>query len=307
MPIPKAEKTAAVRGTTISRQPSFPAYAPAWQAAGAAVAEHGEPARVEPALDRDAADQVGHLRVDDLDHRRGRLLRRQPERLRDRRERLERGVGVEPDPSAEEVVRVQPAQHEIRVGDRRFVAARPVARRSGHCAGAARTDLEHAGLGLDPGDAAAAGADRGDVDHGQGDGVLREDGRVGVRRLAVDDEADVEARTAHVGRDHAVELEPLRQCAGSEHAAGRPGRKQRDAAPPRLVDRGDSAGGVHDRDRTAVASRAQPLAHPIEVPVDRRGQVCVQHGRRGALVLPQHRHEVARCGHEPAVPEPLRD
>ncbi len=245
------------------------------------------------------------MRVDDVDHRRRRALRRQPERLGHRRDRLARPLGVEPHAAAEEEVGVDPAEHHVRVGHGRLGAAGAVARRPGARARAARADPEHAGLRLDPGDAAAARADRRHVDHRQRHRVLGEDRRLGVGDRAVDDHADVEARPADVGRDHAVEPEPVGERAGAEHAAGRPRGEQRDAATPRLVDREDAPRRVHHRDRALVARGVQPLAHPVEVAVHRRRQVRVEDRRRGALVLAQHRGELARGGDEPAVAEPL--
>ena len=92
------------------------------------------------------------------------------ERGGDRDRRRARPPPVEPPLAAEEVVRVEVAEHEVGVGDRRLVAAVAVAGRARHRAGAFRPDMQHA-AGVDPRDRAAAGADAGDVEALQRDAV----------------------------------------------------------------------------------------------------------------------------------------
>ena len=119
-------------------------------------------------------------------------------------QRLPRGVHVERDRATEEVAGIDVPEHDRRVGDRRAHAAARVTGRARIGARAARPDAKQAAL-VDPGDAAAAGADALDVDR-------REPGEVALvlpaePRLArprdptVAHEADVVARAAGVG-DH---------------------------------------------------------------------------------------------------------
>ena len=265
-----------------------------------AVREHREAPRVQAALDRDPADQVGHLRVDDLDDPRGGLLRLEAQGLADpAADGLDRRPAIEAHPPPEEVVGIDPAEHEVRVGHGRLGPARAVAGRAGRCPGAPRPDLQHPRFRLDPGDAPAAGADRGDVDDRHGDRILGEHRRLGIPRLAVDDRADVEARPAHVRGDRRVEPETPGERAGAQHSAGRPGGEQRDASVARLVERRHAARRVHDRNRTGVSRVAKAISHPLQVAAHARGEVGVQHRRRGALVLADHRRQVAGGGYKP--------
>ena len=77
--------------------------------------------------------------------------------------RARRGVDVEGDLARRGSTRVEAAEDEVGVGDGRVGAAAAVAGRTRVGAGAVRTDAEHA-AGVDPGDAAAAGADLDEVD-----------------------------------------------------------------------------------------------------------------------------------------------
>ena len=77
-------------------------------------------------------------------------------------------VGVERQLAAKEVVGIEYAERHIGVGDGGLCAATAVAGRPGLGAGALRPDLQHAG-GVDPGDRAAARADRRDVDRRHAD------------------------------------------------------------------------------------------------------------------------------------------
>ena len=89
---------------------------------------------------------------------------RQPELLGEPADGLDGGLAVERHPAAEEALRVEPAEHDVRVADRRLLAAVAVAGRAGVGARAARADAEGAAL-VDVGDRAAAGADRVHVEH----------------------------------------------------------------------------------------------------------------------------------------------
>ncbi len=120
-----------------------------------------------------------------------------------------RRVGVELQPSAEEVVGVDPAEHDGSVGDGGARAAEPVAGRPRVGPRAARADAEQS-PGVDPDDRAAAGADRLHV-HGAdardvADPAPAEPGLRRVVDLAARDEADVERRAAGVADDQLVRL-----------------------------------------------------------------------------------------------------
>ena len=117
-----------------------------------------ELARVVAALHRHEAQCIHHGRVGDLHDAVCGGHDVQPERvgafLLDRRAR--RGH-VQLDLTAEKVVRVEAAEHQVGVGHRGLAAAFAVADRTGVGAGAARTDAQRA-AGIHPGNRAAAGA-----------------------------------------------------------------------------------------------------------------------------------------------------
>ncbi len=132
------------------------------------------------------------------------------------------GGRVEPDAPAEEARWIERSKDEVRVRHRRGFAAPSVGRGPGIRAGALRADRERAEP-VDPGDAAAAGADREDVALREVHGVS---GRVATKphlRVAVDDEAHIGGRAAHVEAEDAsrpaaapIWAAPMTPAAGPE-------------------------------------------------------------------------------------------
>ena len=124
----------------------------------AAKREQREAARVDAAPHRDEAHPLGHVRVDDaVNAARG----GEPVDAERGGDSIDRALGqpcIEPPFAAEEIRRVEIAEHQIGVGDGRLAAALAVAGRARHRAGALRPDMQDA-AGIDPRDRAAAGAD----------------------------------------------------------------------------------------------------------------------------------------------------
>src|SRR6185437_16728339 len=118
----------------------------------------------------------------------------------------------------EEMRRIEIAEDEVGVGDGRRRAALAVAGGSGIGAGALRPDMQDAAR-VDAADRAAAGAQRHDVEAAQRDLVLADLAVAGERRLALDDEADIGARPAHVEGDEVAVAEELRRVAAAGDAA----------------------------------------------------------------------------------------
>ena len=108
-------------------------------------------------------------------------IRPRPRRSASRPTAFASQARVELHAAAEVLVRVDEPEHDVGVGDRRLGAAEPVARRSRTRPGALRSDVQPA-LVVDPRDAAAAGADRLDVEHRQRHRVALEDGDVALER-----------------------------------------------------------------------------------------------------------------------------
>ena len=263
----------------------------------AAVREQREVARVMAALDRRAAQQVGHVRVHDpVDARRG-LLDGLPEPLGQRLERAHRGFAVQRHRSAEEVLRIQVAEDQVRVGDGRQRAAAAVTGRAGARARRRRADLQHADR-VDPGDRAAAGADALHGDLRDLERVLSDHRLVLELQTVADDQRDVERRAAHVRAEDVRLLVRAADELRPERAADRPGVEQADRALARGGDRHDAALGGHQQDGRLQARLAEPLLQAAQVARDRRPEVRVQRRRHAALVLAQHGRDVGRRGHE---------
>ena len=188
-----------------------------------------------------------HVRVRDREDPLGRLGGGSPSCSASRPTTSTGGVAVERHPAAEEALGVEPAEHDVRVADRRLLAAVPVAGRAGIGARAARADAERAAL-VDVRDRAAAGADRVHVEHRHEQRVAA-DPRVARRGLgdpALGDDPDVGRRAAHVERDHAACARRARpaHCPPRIPAAG-PGEQQRHGPLGRGMLAGDAAARHH--------------------------------------------------------------
>ncbi len=260
---------------------------------GAAERDQREISRVVAALDRDDAQGFGHVAVDDLDDLGGSLGNLKAERRCDIAG--DRGFGggcVDRQIAAQQRFAVEIAEHDVGVADGRMRAAAPIGGGAGEGAGAVRPDLQCA-AGIDPGDAAAAGADLGKVDdrhphrvagalqpalgRAAADLVLGGDGD-----LAVGDQARLGGGAAHVERNQIGEAElrpgeagrddPRRRPAFDrhrrhaqslghfEHATARPHYvKRRQAEPHRRALEPVEIGGKQGADIGAHCRRADPL------------------------------------------------
>ena len=219
-------------------------------------------ARIMAALDRDDAQGGGHVGVHDLDHARRRLGRAHPERRADllaqrplRRRRVDRQV------AAEQRLPVEIAQHDVGVADGGLGAAAAIADRARLRTGALRADLQRA-AGIDPGDAAAAGADLGEVDDGHADrvaGAVQPAVDVAVAahlvfgrhsHLAAGDQAGLRRRAAHVERDQVGPAELPADQRGGDDAGRRAGLDRHRRHAQRL-------GGLEHAAAGAASSRSR--------------------------------------------------
>ena len=174
---------------------------PGVDGAGAAEGVEVEVARVVAACDGHAADLVRHQAVGDL---------RTPGRaLEHARPSCSPSVAIAARAaSTSSVIRpprklsgFEQAEHEVGVGDGRHGAAAAVTGRSGVGAGALGPDAERAGLRVDPGEAAAAGADRLDVDDAQEEVVLSTTTLSRIGSAPSEMTPTSKRRPAHVGGD----------------------------------------------------------------------------------------------------------
>ena len=208
-----------------------------------------------------------------------------------------RAVDVEGDLAAEEVARVEPAEHEVRVGDGRLGAAAAVADRPGIGARALRPDAQQAAR-VDPGDRAAAGADLDQVDDRRPHRVAGErqaadpGARVAAdvvvlrhRRPAVLDQADLGGRAAHVEREDVRSPERRAECGGRDHARGR-ARLDHEHRPRRAASELKTPPlDCITSSFASIARLGEALLDALQVALDDRADHGVDHGRRGAQVL----------------------
>ena len=162
--------------------------------------EH-EVARIESLFDGHLANDVRHLELGDPGDAARRFHQRELERVGDALHRVDGFLAIELDAPAEEIVRVDRAEHDVGVGHRRRGASLAVADRSRVRARRLRTDAQGSGGLVDAREGAATGADRLNVDPGQEVFVLRHVGDKRIRRLATGNDADIERSPAHVGGD----------------------------------------------------------------------------------------------------------
>ena len=164
------------------------------------------------------------------------------------------------------------------------VAAAAVAGGARNGAGAFGPDL-HQPIAVEPGDGAAAGADRIDVDAGEPGGIALDPALIRHVGVAVADQADVGAGAAHVEGDDVRGIGELGRVDGADDAGRGPreGRSDRQLAGPggrhqsarRLVD-AEAGGGC------CLSNRGLEGGH---VAGHHRLQVGVQHRGQEALIL----------------------
>ncbi len=269
--------------------------------AAAAERDERELPRVMALLDGARADRARHVRVRDRDDSLGRFEQSEAEPVGEPLHRRGCELAVELHLAAEEAIGVDPPEHDVRVGQRRLLAALPVRGGAGRGTGAARADAEGAAL-VDVGDRAAAGADRVDVDHRHEQRVAG-DPRVAGRRLAdpaIGDDADVGRGAADVERDQAAPPRGLARPEAAEHAGRRAGEKQRHRLLRRRLDRGDAAVRHHHVQLSRHALGCERARQPFEVAAGGRPDERVHARGREALELAELREDVGAGGDERA-------
>ena len=269
----------------------------------------GELAGVHPARDRVRADREGHVGVDDPDDAEGRVGDGEAELASDLLlDGAAREVGVDGEVAPQHLVRVEPAEGHLGVGDGGLVPALPVAGGAGVRPGRARPDVEPARR-VDVGDRAASRPDGHEVDHRHED---RMSAHVGVARVhdldaPAGDGADVGRGAADVDGDDVVRAreEPFRPPA--DDPARRPRHEDVDGPLRARLDRRHPAVRLDEPE-----VRAKPLARELvpevgEVDARLRPDEGVHRGRREALVLPEHVRDVRGAAHVGLRHLPLDD
>ena len=266
------------------------------QPGGAAERQQRETARIDAAPHRDQTNALRHVGVDDAMHAFGRGDAIHLQRVRKPIHRLLRSATVERAGAAEEVVRIEIAEHEVGIRHCRFATTLAVARRPRHRSCAFRTDMQDAAR-VDTADRAAAGAQADDVEAVQRQPMPADAPSAHQRGLAVDDQADIRAGAAHVERDQVVAVEQSRRITAARDTAG--GTRQHAAGghARRFDDRRDTAMRLDDQDRPAIARLDKPLFQPAQIARQRRPDIGVHHRRRDAVELLDLREHFGRQRH----------
>ena len=123
--------------------------------------------------------------------------------------------------------------------------------------------------------------------------VLVEQRLARVLRLPIDNEPDVEARPADVGREHVRVTEHLPEVSRADHSARRTGRQEVRGALARVVGRRHAAVRQHDHELVFEPRLAQAVRERRDVPVDLLGEVGVDDRGGRPLVLAEDRGDLA--------------
>ncbi len=261
----------------------------------AAEGDQGRLARVLAALDAHQPQGADHLLDGHLEDALGARLDLHPQLGGEAGDGGPGGIGVEGDAAAQGRVGRQAAEHDVGVGDRRAVPAQAVGGGAG--AGARRLGADAQGPArVGPGDAAAAGRDRGDVEHRQVQRVAGDDGLAGAGRGPVADQGDVARGAAHVEGQRQRGALARRQPGGADDAAGRPAEDGPGGVLGGGLDRQHAAARLHDRGRRQ-AGLGRALAQAAQVGAQDGREVGVHRRRREALVLPDLGQHLARRAH----------
>ena len=208
-----------------------------------------------------------------------------------RRHRIDRHA------AAEQRLCAQPPQHQVGVGHGRLAASRSVARRARPGARRPRPDAQRA-AGVDPADAAAAGAYRVDVQHRHADRQAAHLGVAGERDRTAMYHADVEAGAAHVRGDQVAGTRCRAGDGGAGHeAAGRARHHRLHRAAAGGARRHHAAARLHDEQRRSDVVFAQPLFQSPQVVRDHRLHKGVHGTGAEALVLALLAHQLVRQAH----------
>ena len=242
---------------------------------GSAEGHNGEFPGVHPALDRHEPDTLGYGGGNQPAHAIGRLYRGDSQGSGDAfLQSLLSDRGVQRSPPTQEILRVQVAQHEVRVGHRWVVAAFPIACRTRVRPGAVRPHVEYPAL-IHPGNATPSGSEGVDVNHRHGNlpsGLELLGGQVGN---TVFDQGDVGAGPAHVKGDGLRLAQSFSQRGHRVHPTRGAGQDRPHRLAHGLFDGGDPSIGLHDQHVADPPVRVKPLPQPVQILAKHRADVGV--------------------------------
>ena len=226
------------------------------------------------------ADAGGHAGIDHLEGGHRRVLRGYSQGLRQMLpHRPLRRLPQQRHAAAEKVVGIEVSQQQVdvRAGGQRAPVA--VASRTWRGPRAPGAYVEPSSR-VDPGDAAAAGAEGADVDHGQRRGVTPDATLCDLPRFAVRRQGNVETGTTHVD-DRAVGGSGGTGVNPRRHGRGRrTGEECRRGSRDDLRGRHQPGRGVHDEQLAGKSGTREARRQGQQVRPQQRTHVAVQH--RGA-------------------------
>jgi hypothetical protein len=215
------------------------------QGSAAAQRHEGKAARVAATAYGYQPNALRHLRIEHaVDAERG-VAHGKPQRARDFvLDGGGRELGIQPHAAAGEIITVDVSEHQRSIGHGRVLAATAITRRTGICAGGVRADAQ-ATTAIDPGDAAAAGADGVHIHHRHAHGIAIDHAFGTNHGDAALDERDIAARSADVARDEVVPVDRHRRGLGADDSGRRSRQEQTYGTLPR--DRGshETAARLH--------------------------------------------------------------
>ena len=253
-------------------------------------------------LDAEPFDRMQQVLLQQADDAGRRLFDREAERFGELGlDGLAGKLRVERDGAARQRARTQPAQHKLRVGNGRVLAAQPIGCGAGSGAGALWPGVKKARI-VDPGDRAAAGADRMDLNRRRREMVAVDGEFVGDRHVAARHHHHIAARAADLHRDQVGFL--ARRRAALERAdTGRGAGENQHHRPRRhLVDRDRAAIALQQQQRSRKAELAQLFVEGAQVARHLGRHIGIHDGGRAALVFTHGRHDLARQRDPFAVP-----
>ena len=269
-----------------------------------AIGQQREVAWIMAIGDGDLLDRRDHPRHGDADDATGERRGVESDALSQARDRRGRQPEIERDASGQRRFRRQPIEHEIGVGDRRFLAAFAVARRPRIGTRALRAHHQDV-AGCQPRDRTAAGTHGVDFDLWRPVRVIADPLLIRHRDSQLLDQADIGASAAHVAGDQvgeaALRAKPHRGGNTTGGARQHGGNRQ----PLGPLRGGNAAVRRHDEQVVLIGSIAQRYAQRIKVASHQRTDIRVQHRGAEALDLAELRQHIGRRAHEAIGPRGL--
>ena len=111
--------------------------------------------------------------------------------------------------------------------------------------------------------------------------------------LAILDDADLEGRATHIGRDHVGLTEQFAQYATADYAGRRPALQHADRTIGRLLRRQEPAIALHHHHRAAIACLLQQCLQAAQIVAGDTPRISIDDGRRRPFILARNGCDLA--------------